>query len=486
MSTTAHTHAALIIGAGYGGLGMAAQLRRQGIDDFVVLEKSDRIGGVWRDNIYPGAACDTQSHIYCFSFLLNLRVSRMYAEQPELLAYAHALVDTFGLAPHLRFDAEVVAATWNDSDGVWDVECADGRRFRARVLIPAWGQLGAPSIPDFPGIEDFRGTWFHSARWPEGLDLVGKRVASVGSAASAVQYVPRVADAAERLVVFQRSANYILPRNQIVFDEQQLDTFESDPEVFRASRDAIHRMREDGFARVTRGSDDNSAAVAEFFAHLDAHVTDPELRAKLVPDYEYGCKRILRSDDYLPALARDNVEVETERIERIEPHAIVTADGRRHEVDVIVMGTGFRSQAFHDRIVITGRSGTLSDRWGDAPEAYLGMAVDGFPNMFMIYGPNTNLNHNSVVSMMELQQDYIVRALRALEGRPGAVLEVRPEPLRAFVERVQDELNSTAFVSDCSSWYKNADGRVINNWSGTVDDYRLATSSLELHHYALA
>lgn len=470
---TQHVYDALILGAGYGGLGMGAQLRRKGLENFIVLEKSDRVGGVWRDNSYPGAACDTQSHIYCYSYHLNLRVSALFAGRDELLSYLYSLVQEFGLSEKIRLNTEIMKAHWDAGRALWVIETTRGAVYLARTFVPAWGQLTTPNTPPIEGMDRFRGDSFHSARWNHNVDLSGKRVASIGAAASAVQYVPEVAKAATDLVVFQRSANYILPRGQKVFAANELDAFEQDPELFMASRNEIHRQREAGFSRMKHDTSAQEAAVSEARAHLEAQIPDPELRRSLTPDYEFGCKRVLRSDEYYPALMRPNVQLETGPIREMTEQGVITADGRNYEFDVIIFGTGFRSQTFQGELDVIGRDGVpLSERWAGTPEAYLGLSVDGFPNMFMIYGPNTNLNHNSVVTMMEIQQDYIVQCVEHLIKHPGDVLEVRPEILRAYNEWLQGELEASSYASDCSSWYKNADGRVINNWCGTVEDYR--------------
>jgi cation diffusion facilitator CzcD-associated flavoprotein CzcO len=480
---TNHVFAAAIIGAGYGGVGMAAQLARHEIDDYVIFERGDRVGGVWRQNTYPGAACDTESHIYCYSFFLNLRVSRMFAGRDELIDYVEALADEFGVRPHIRFDTTVTSAVWNDSDAQWTLTASDGTTTRARVLIPAWGQLSLPLIPDYPGLDEFNGPAFHSARWDHTVDLTGQRVASIGAAASAVQYVPAIAPIVRELLVFQRSANYVLPRNQVLFTPKQLDDFASTPELFEQSRAEIHAFREAGFERTRLDTREHQAAAQEALQHLANQVPDPELRRKLTPDYEYGCKRILRSDDYYPALTRRNVDLVTEPIERITAAGIRTVDGAEHDVGVIIFGTGFHSQAFHGALTVVGRNGqTLDDRWGDSPEAYLGMSVDGFPNMFIIYGPNTNLNHNSIVTMMEAQQNYIVQTLELI--RDGArPLDVKQSVLKEFNAVLQSDLASSAYSSDCSSWYKNAAGKVINNWSGTVAEYEKVTRNVDLSDF---
>jgi len=470
---TADVQDVAILGAGFGGLGMAAQFVRAGITDFSVLERADDIGGVWRDNSYPGAACDTEAHLYCYGFAPHLRVSRMYAGRDELMQYIRRIADDFALHPHIELNTEVVDARWDAQSAVWVLVTADGAVRRARFLITAWGQLGTPVVPGFSGRDDFAGIAFHSAEWRHDIDLTGKRVISIGNAASAVQYVPEIAPIVEHLTVLQRSANWIMPRNQIVFTDEQLEAFETDPALFDQSRAELHEFRENGFKRMRVGSDEQAAGVHLALEHLASQVADPVLRAKLTPGYEFGCKRVLRSDDYYLALTRDNVELVTEAIDRIVPEGVRTVDGVVHEADVIIWGTGFASQTFQGDMRVTGRDGAdLAERWAKGAEAYLGMTVDGFPNMFMLYGPNTNLNHNSIMTMLEAQQDYIIEVLQQLLPRGGSAVEVRREVLDTFNDAMQGQMRASAFATDCSSWYKDASGKVINNWSGTVDEYR--------------
>jgi cation diffusion facilitator CzcD-associated flavoprotein CzcO len=480
-------HAAIIIGAGYGGLGAGAQLTRRGIDDFIILERANDIGGVWRDNTYPGAACDTQAIVYCYTFFPHLNVGRMFAGGAELVEYLRALVARFDLQRRIALNTEVDGAEWIEELLAWRVTTASGEQHFSRVLIPAWGHLGVPSVPAVPGLESFTGTAFHSAVWDHTVDLTGKQVVSIGAAASAVQYVPHVAEQAEKLTVLQRSANYILPRNQKIFSEAEREEFREDPETFETLRREIHEMREAGFARVRHATGEQAIGVAEARAHLEAQVSDPELRQKLTPDYEFGCKRILRSDDYYPAVSRSNVDLVTEAISHVTEDAVVTIDGVEHAADVIIFGTGFRSQAFQGKTRIIGRNGVdLADRWGDAPQAYLGITVDGFPNMFLVYGPNTNLNHNSVVTMMEIQQEFIAETTTRIVSVDPIVFDAQPSVVSAYDDHVQNELEKSAYSSDCSSWYKNAAGRVVNNWYGTVEEYRRTVESARPEDFGLA
>lgn len=484
--TTAHIYDSIIVGAGYGGLGQGAQLTKDGIDNFLILEGDSQLGGVWRDNNYPGAACDTQALIYCYSYFLNLGVSRMFAGRDEMLGYLTALADEFELHEHIKLNQRVSSAEWVEGSKVWKFTTEAGEEFFARSFVGGWGQLSKPKIPNFPGMDEFEGAMFHSAQWDHSQDLSGKRVASIGNAASAVQFVPEVAKVAEQLTVFQRSANYILPRNQIIFSEEELREFHENPDSYRKIRTEIHDVREAGFERTRKGTDLAEEGVQQAMEHLRNQVQDPELVKKLTPTFAFGCKRILRSDEFYPTFNRDNVTLETSGIESFTPKGIRTRDGVEHEFDVIIFGTGFHSQAFQGDLAIIGRNGVdLRDRWGNSPEAYLGMTVDGFPNMFILYGPNTNLNHHSVVAMLEAQDKYISQAVDYLRQDPQHVLDVRPQVLHTFNNEIQKELEESAFSADCSSWYKNEDGKVINNWSGNVAEYHQLTADLELADYGV-
>lgn len=460
-----------ILGAGFGGLGMAAQFRRHGIENFQIFEKAPVLGGVWRDNIYPGAACDTEAHIYCFTYFPHLRVSRMYAGQVELLGYLQRFAQHFALEEKIQFNSEITKATWNTQQQLWDLELKNAAPVQAKVFIPAWGQLNKPVIPHFNGIENFKGQAFHSAAWDPTVNLAGKNVISIGNAASAVQYVPEVAKEAARLTVFQRSANWIMPRNQKIFTSAQLDAFEQQPETFFESRNAIHRNREDGFDRTQQGTAGQRDGIRVALAHLEQQVECDELRQKLLPNYEFGCKRILRSDEYLPALNRENVALITDGIAEITENAVITTAGERIEADVIIYGTGFASQNFNGELDIIGAQGDrLSNIWRSGAEAYLGLSIPTFNNMFVVYGPNTNLNHNSIVSMLEIQHQYILEATQFILKNQVSI-DIQVPVFKQYNQEIQLKMADSAFSSDCSSWYKNAAGKVINNWPSNVDTY---------------
>ena len=359
----------------------------------------------------------------------------------------------------------------------------DGRTIHARVFIAAWGQLNRPQIPDIAGRGSFAGEQFHSAQWPAALDLTGRRVASVGNAASAVQYIPEIAGQAAHLSVFQRSPNWIVPRGDRLYTDEELARYASEPGLFRASKTALFAWRETTFRRMREGSDEATLLEAEARAHLAAHVPDAALAAKLLPTFPLGCKRVLRSDDYYPALMRDDVTLVTDGIARIVPEGIVTADGTVHPLDVIIWGTGFETQSFQGPVDIHGLDGCdLRDAWAGGARAYKGITVPGFPNFFLIYGPNTNLGHNGVLTMFEAQFGYIAQAARAILAE-GRALDVRDDAAQAYDDALQAEMVGSAWTGDCNSWYKNAAGRVVNNWSGLVQSYIEETRDFDITAY---
>jgi cation diffusion facilitator CzcD-associated flavoprotein CzcO len=466
----------IILGAGFSGIGLGAQLLKSGQRNFAILEQADDIGGTWRDNTYPGSGCDTESHLYCFSFALHPTVSRVYARQPELLAYIKRIVEDNGLRPYIRLGATVTSANWDDATMLWNVSLADGSVLTARNFVAAWGQLNRPQIPVIKGQDVFKGVQFHSARWRHDIDLAGKRVASIGNAASAVQYIPEIAPIVGHLDVFQRSPNWVVPRMDRRYSEKELEDYCTLPGVFENHRQELFEWRETTFLRMKQGSTEAQELEREAITHLQNQVPDPELRKQLTPDYPLGCKRILRSDDYFPAIVRENVSLVTSAVSRFEPEGIATADGELHPVDVVIYGTGFETQSFQGPVEVIGRDGQdLREVWKDGAYAYLGMCVSGFPNFFVMYGPNTNLGHNSILSMLESQFGYVLQALAAQDELDVDALEVQPAVVSRFNAELQSEMDDAAWSGDCSSWYKNAAGQVINNWSGTVHQYQEKT-----------
>jgi cyclohexanone monooxygenase len=474
MSTTAAApHEVLIIGGGFGGVGMGVNLKRAGVNDFLILERGDGVGGVWRDNTYPGAACDVPSHVYSFSFEPNPDWSRSFASQDEIHAYLRNCAQKYGLAAHLRCHAEVSGAVFDEAAGLWRVRLRDGAELCTRILVTATGQLSNPAMPHIEGLESFRGPAFHSARWDHSVDLTGKRVAVIGTGASATQFVPAIALRAGRLTVFQRSPGWMIPRPDKPYRAWQKSLFRAVPWTMRLYRGLIYTQYESRALAFTRAKWMLKVAAGMPFRRMLAHqVPDPALRARLTPDYPIGCKRILLSSEYLATFGRPNVELVTEGIARVTPGGVETADGKLHEADVIVYGTGFAATRFLAPMRIVGRGGIdLNTAWSAGAASYLGMSVPGFPNFFMLYGPNTNLGHNSIIYMLESQFAHVLRCLRALRQTGAAQLEVEAAPYRAFNAGIQARLTQSAWAG-CRSWYLDEQGRNTVNWPGFSLSYR--------------
>lgn len=475
--------AAVIVGAGFSGLAAGIGLRRAGIRNFVILEKADRVGGTWRDNTYPGAACDIPSHLYSYSFEPNPRWQRAYGGQPEILAYLEHCATKYGLREHLVFDTAVTRCTYDEPSATWRVTTADGRGYTARALILGNGALHLPAIPELPGRATFAGTQMHSARWDHGHDLTGKRVAVIGTGASAIQFVPAIAERVQHLAVFQRTPAWVMPKPDRPISRREQWLLESVPGAHWLRRTGLYWLLESrvlGFAFAPRI---NELAERLVRRHLAKQVPDPVLRERLTPSYRLGCKRILISNDWYPALQRANVELVTDGITAIEPAGVRTADGRLHEADTIIYGTGFRVVDYIASMTITGKYGLdLGDVWRQSVRNYLGIHVSGFPNLFLLMGPNTGLGHNSMVFMIEAQARYAVDAIRAMHRHGLAALDVRPDVELAFRAEMTQRLKKTVWTSGCSSWYMAPDGDVLL-WPGFTFDYWRRTLRVDLRDY---
>ena len=460
-------HQAIIIGAGMSGLCMGIKLLERGIEDFLIIEKSPEVGGTWHDNTYPGACCDVPSVLYSYSFAPNPDWSHAYSPHNEIKAYFQRCAQQFGLQPKLRLGTSVQRADWQEDGGYWDLTLADGERLTTRTLISALGQLNLPNIPDFPGRERFAGHSFHSARWDHDCDLSGKRVAVIGNAASALQFIPHIAKQAASLTVYQRSANYIIKRNDRAYADWEKWLFRHLPLAQKILRGFVYLRGEWVFYPVLRNNAGWLLRQWEKWCreYREEEIADPELRAKLTPDYRLGCKRILISDDYYSAFRRDNVELVTSPITGINDAGVECEDGVERPVDVIIYATGFETSAMHSAVDFLGENGiSLQEAWRDGAEAYRGVCTSGFPNFFMLYGPNTNLGSNSIIFMVERQVDYVVDCIDKLLVHNLRALTVNPQVLRAYNAHMQDELAGTVWVANCESWYKNAAGKVVNNW----------------------
>jgi cation diffusion facilitator CzcD-associated flavoprotein CzcO len=431
------TYRVVVVGAGFGGIGMAAALQQAGLDDFLVVDRAADLGGTWRDNTYPGLSCDIPSNLYSYSGRPG-RWSRRFPPGQEILGYLRERCAERGLSQHFRFGAGVAAAEFDERRARWQLTLEDGGTLQAHAVVSAVGQLGRPRLPDIPGRDSFGGPSWHSARWDHGVDLAGRRVAVLGTGASAIQFVPEIAKTAGHVDVFQRNAPYILPKSDRAYRPGELALYD--------------RL--------------------------------PVLRAKCIPDYRLGCKRVLFSDDWYPTLNRPNVELVTDPIERIAPGGVVTAGGATRPADVLVYGTGFHSHDFLAPMAVTGRGGRqLQAEWRDGAEAYLGITVSGFPNFFMLYGPNTNLGGNSIIYMLEGQIQYVLGALRALESAGLDWLDVRPEVQRAFNEWVVGASRTSVWQSGCQSWYTDAAGRNTSNWPDQTYRYRRRVRHFDLACY---
>ncbi|WP_372000340.1 NAD(P)/FAD-dependent oxidoreductase [Tistrella mobilis] len=479
----------IIVGAGFGGLCMAIRLRQAGFKAVTILEKGEALGGTWRRNTYPGAGCDVPSHLYSFSFALKPDWSRTYARQPEILAYMEETADRFGLRPLIRFGTKVEAAAFDDQQGLWTIDLTGGGRLEAEVLISAVGQLDRPAVPEIPGRDSFAGLQFHSARWPAGLDLGGRRVGVVGNGSSAVQFIPEIAPAAGHLTLFQRSPAWIAPKPDRAYTEAEIMRFRRYPAALRLHRLGIFLSLEKNFLVFGRNGFARRRFERQALASLADRVADPMLRRRLTPDYPAGCKRIVLSNDWYDTLVRPGVEVVARRITRITPEGVETADGGRHALDVLIWATGFRTTEFLMPMRISGRGGIdLHEAWTGGAEAHRGVAVAGFPNFFMLFGPNTSLGHNSIIFMHEVQADYVVRCLQRLagEGRSRPVMDVRPEAMGGYNRKLRAALDRTVWAAGCNSWYKTGEGRITAQWSSFASRYWWDMRGAPLDEYLFA
>jgi len=473
-----------IVGSGFSGLGMAIRLERAGRGDFVVLEKGRDVGGTWRDNTYPGASCDVPSHLYSFSFALNPDWTHSFSPQDEIWSYLRGCAESAGVTDRLRFEHEVVAARFEPGVRRWRIETTRGV-LCARVLVSGTGPLSEPKIPEVPGLESFPGPVFHSARWDHGVELTGKRVAAIGTGASSIQFVPEIRPRAGKVLVFQRTAPWVVPRRDRSISPAERAVYRRIPATQMLARAAIYWFRELyllGFLHPERAK----AAARLALRHLHKQVANPEMREKLTPDYTIGCKRILISNDWYPALQEPNVELLTGGLREVRGSTLVSGDGQEREADVIIFGTGFHvtDMPFAERVFgADGRS--LADVWALGSEAYLGTSVAGFPNFFMLIGPNTGLGHNSMVFMIESQLSYILDALRAMDSTGEDVLSVRRSVQSSYNLELQERLQPTVWnAGGCRSWYLDPRGRNTTVWPGFTWEFRSRTRKFDLASYA--
>ena len=460
-----------VIGAGFGGLAAVIELKKRGFHSIVVFEKGDDVGGVWRENTYPGAACDVPSPFYSYSFELNPRWPHRFSRQPAILDYIRHVADKYDLRRHIRFGTEVVGASFDAHAGTWTVELDTGETAEVDVLVTAVGQLSRPAFPAIPGADTFAGASFHSAQWNHGVELSGKRVAVIGTGASAVQFVPAIQPEVAHLDLFQRTPPYVIPRPDREFSQWHHRVFERIRATQLAERGTWYALVEVLSVAWVYSKPLAAAIKAISRAHMKRQTkAKPGLFEKVWPTYEIGCKRVLFSDNYLPALAQDNVDVLTDTIREITPTGVVTTDGAHHAADVLIWGTGFKATEFLAPMTIRAGDLDLHEQWTEGARAYYGMTVPHFPNLFVMYGPNTNTGGGSIIYFLEAQARYLGDYVQFLSDSAGA-LSLKPHVEESYDRRIQDQLSGSVW-SQCSSWYRNSNGRITTNWPALGIDYK--------------
>ncbi|MGW4029524.1 flavin-containing monooxygenase [Streptomyces sp. NPDC004838] len=486
----------VIVGAGFAGLGTAIRLLREGHRDLLILERSDEVGGAWRDNTYPGCACDVPSRLYSFSFAPNPDWSRRYAPQREIAQYLRRCVEQYALEPHLRLGCELRRATWDAERQRWELRTGQGT-MSADHLVMAQGPLSEPAVPSLPGMDGFAGELFHSARWRHDLDLSDKRVGVIGTGASAIQFIPHLQREARQVTVFQRTPPWIMPRHDRPIPEWRRRLFRRVPLVQRFARLREYAIREASLPALLGNRAMAALGRREALAHLHRQVTDPVLRGKLTPDYALGCKRVLMSDDYYPALGAPNVDVVTEPIARIRKEAVLTApdgdaapeaaEGAVHPVDVLVLGTGFRvTDATYAQLIVGADGRTLHDVWQGSPQAYLGTNVSGFPNLFLMAGPNTGVGHTSLIYMIESQIDYLLDYLRFVGERRVGAVDVRADVQLSYNTELQRRMTRTVWsAGGCAGWYQDRQGRISAIWPEPTWRFRRRTRGFDPERHTL-
>ena len=475
-----------IVGSGFSGLGTAIHLKRAGRDDFVVLERADEVGGTWWANTYPGCACDVPSHLYSFSFAPNPDWTETYSRQPEIRDYLIDCADRFGVRPHIRTGHELTDARWDPEAQRWEVDTSGGS-FSARVLVLGTGPLVEPKIPDFPGILSFEGAAWHSARWNHDYDLKGKRIASVGTGASAIQLVPSIQPDVDQLYVIQRTPPWVVPHSSRPTTKLERRLYRRLPIAQKLARGFVYGARELLVVGLVKSPRIMKVLERVARGHMRQSIEDQELLAKVTPDYTIGCKRILPSNRWYPTLAKDNVELVTAGIKEIRPNAIVTEDGAELEVDAIVFSTGFQVTEMPIANLVRDSEGrTLRQAWDDSPQAYLGCTIPGFPNLFMMIGPNTGLGHTSVVYMIESQIAYLMDALATMDEQGAGAIEVRRDVAARYNDQIQEQLQGTVWNSGgCASWYLDEEGRNVTIWPDWTFRFRQKTARFDRESYEL-
>ena len=472
-----------IIGAGPGGLCAAIRLRQSGFENFTVLEKSGGVGGTWYHNRYPGCACDIQSELYSFSFEVNTTWTRPYARQPEILSYMERCAEKYGVLPHCRFDDAVESARWDDDSAAWTITTESGTKIEADVVISALGMFNDVPLPDIEGLDSFEGKTIHSARWDWDHDLAGETVGVIGSAASAVQLIPEIALEVGQLHVFQRTANWVLPKEDEPYTSEEMAARQVDPSIVVARRDELFEQVDTGMAF----KDPNRRAEMEALGvRALEEVADPELRAKLTPTHMWGCKRPLFHNEYYATYNRPNVELVTDAIKRITPKGVLTVDGTERVMDIMVLATGFSTTKYLSAIEVIGRNGLdIEDAWNDGATAYMGITTTGFPNLFMLYGPNTN--NGSIITMIEYQVEYALAHIQRLAAQRLAWVDVRAEPMAQYNEWVQEGIAGIEpWHASCNGYYRSPSGRIVTQWPHNMTAFKDQTATIDEDAYEVA
>jgi len=480
-----HVYTSLIIGTGFSGIGMAIKLKEAGLHDFLILEKASDIGGTWRENTYPGAECDIPSALYSYSFEPYPHWEYKWSHQPQILDYIKYCADKYEVNPHVHLNKEVASAKWHAADGLWEVNCKSGATYHTKTLITAIGQLHHPSWPPFDGIDSYQGPNWHSAQWDHNVDLSGKRVGVIGNAASAVQFIPQIAKTAGEIIVFQRSANWMLPKQDRLYREWEKKLVSRFPNLLKLYRTKIFTLAGALFLMMKTG---NKALRTIYQGlskkYIKKHIKDPKLIAKLTPTYPLGAKRLLFSDDYYEALSKPHVHLVTEPIDHINTSGIKTTDGEQQDVDVLIYATGFKTNPFLLGLDIQGTDQIrIIDAWKDGPINFKGITTSGFPNMFMMYGPNTNLGHNSIILMSESQAKYITKCVSKIENEKWKSMDIKVSIMQSYHDTIQRRLQKMIWAEIDQSWYKSASGNLPNNWPGRTMEYARITKDVDFSNY---
>lgn len=477
----------IIIGTGFSGLGMAIKLKQSGRDDFLILEKQQEVGGCWRDNTYPGCCCDIPSHLYSFSFESKSDWSKKYPLQNEIYEYIKSCASKYDLYRHIQFGQEVKEIRFCDETSLWHVHLKDGSQRIARFVIAGKGPLHVPSLPNIPGIDQFAGESFHSSQWRHDIDLTGKRVAVVGTGASAIQFIPQIASKVKSLHVFQRSPGWIVPRPDRYYRGIEKALFKWLPFWQKLYRQSIFYNHEMRVSLLDEKSFYHKQAEKMALKHLESTIEDPEVRKQLTPDYALGCKRLLISNDYYPTFNRSNVSLINSGVKEIKPQSLVASDGRDVEVDVIIWGTGFEAADPLDKGFLFGPGGKdLFERWDtEGAQAHKGVSVAGLPNFFFMVGPNSGLGHNSMILMIEAQIKYVLQCLDYVEQHDVKLFDVRRDVQDQYNEQLQENTHGRVWESGCQSWYLNKHGQNTTVWPGYVMGYQQQMRKLKPHEYLI-